>query len=1146
MRRLFLYALVLVTCLSGPVRAADDGEPGGLLVNFLEDTLSGDNRRVKVTGLEGALSSRATIERLTVSDEDGVWLTIVGAELDWNRLALVRGRFSVNALTADQIIVARRPKPDKTAEPLPSPEAQPFQLPELPVAIELGEIAVRRFELGAPVLGTAAELQIAGRLTLADGALDTGLSVTRLDRPGDEMELLAQFQNETRQIALDLRVIEDAGGLISTALNMPERPPLLLTAKGAGPVSDFTADIALATQDAQRLGGQVRLRGVPTPGAGTDTAEDAGTSIAFTADLSGDVTPMLPPDYRAFFGTDTRLNLSGRSDPDGRLEIGALALASDALTLDGRLAIAAGGKLDQVLMQGRIAPPSGAAVVLPLTGPRTALSAARFTLRLDASAGNEWDLILSADRLSRPDLTLRRAELTANGTLDQSQGLRLQGDLRAALTGLVFADDALNRAVGQDIEVQGGFATTGDGALALTGFELRGADYTASVDGTLAGLESGFEMDGRVRVGAADLSRFSGLAGRPIGGAATLQLDGKGAPLGGSFDFTLDVRGQDLTSGIDRLDALIAGQTILALDAARGPMELDIRAFALDAAALSASASGSLRSQGSVLRFQAALDDLARLTPAVTGPLTLTGDLRQDGRSWDGAVRLKGPERSFADLSGTFDPDGNADLDFDAVLDRIERFVPELAGTLSARGKARRAGGVWTVDADASGPSGIETRLTGSFDESAGTADMNATGQLRLEGANPFLTPNSVSGTARFDLALNGAPSLQALSGTITTSGARVAIPAVAQSLENIDATVTLADARATLAMTGALRAGGGFRVSGPVALTPPFDGRIAVDLLNLVLTDNISFTSSANGQLLLAGPLTAGPMLSGRIEFGETNINLSAVSGSAAAAPIPPIVHVGEPGAVHATRARAGLIDVGNGSGPAIGLDVTLLARNRVFASGFGLQAELGGALRLRGTTANVVPAGQIELIRGTLDIVGRRLKLTKGVVTMQGDLRPWVEFASTASTEDGQATIEIAGPIDTPKVSVYAEPERPSEEALAMLVFGSRVSELSPFALARMAASLATLGRAGGTQRRIKEATGVDTVDIGTDPSGAGQVGAGAYVSENVYTEFNVNTRGETELNLNLDVTKSLTLKGTMTNTGDTGVGLFYERDY
>ena len=1155
MKRHLAFVTIVTLSISVPAfaPAQEDGkdasESGGLLVGFLEDTLSDDSRQIKVTGLEGTFSSRATIQEIQVSDADGVWLTVRGAVLDWNRLALVRGRFSVNALTAEEIIVARAPLPS-TATDLPSPEATPFSLPDLPVSIELEEIGVDKLDLGADLMGIAAQLQLGGKLTLADGALDTDLGITRLDRPGDQIGLKASFANETRQIGLDLKLIEDAGGLVSTLLNMPDRPPLLLTAKGDGPVSDFTADLALVTGDAERLGGQVRLTGLEAP-EGADPADPVG--IAFAADLAGDVTPMLPEDYRSFFGTDTALTLRGQNDPDGRTEISTLDLHSDALTLTGNLAIAVSGQVEVLDMKGAITPPSGDSVVLPLSGPKTTLGAARFTLALDTDDGTGadagWDLLLSTDRLSRPELDLTRATLTGHGTLDQSAGFAIAGDINAALTGLSLADPAQQQAVGSDIALNGKIARDAGGAFEFNGFELHGSDYSATLDGTVGGFDTGLEVDARLRLGASDLSRFSAIAGQDLGGAVTAELVGEGKPLDGTFDFTLDMRADDLSAGIEQVDSLIAGPSTLSMKAARDTSGLTLHRFALDGQALSASASGSLKSSDSALTFAAALDDLARVTPSVSGPLKLSGDLKQAGTVWTGDVALKGPDSSRADLSGSFDPAGDADLQFDAALDRLERFVPELAGQLTAQGSASRTGGIWTVDAQAAGPSEITTRLTGSFDEAAGTADLDATGKLRLEGANPFLKPNSIIGAAAFDLKLQGEPSLGALSGTITTSGGRMAIPSAAQTLEDISGTVTLGQSRAVLAMNTRLGAGGQIRVSGPVALEAPFDGRITVDLLNLILTDNRSITSSANGQLVLAGPLTAGPKLSGQIEFGETNINLTTMSGSAAAASIPDgIRHVGEPAAVRATRDRAGLIETGDGgsSGPAIGLDISLLARNQVFARGFGLQAELGGALRVRGTTAAVEPSGQIDLIRGTLDLLGRRLKLTKGIVSLQGDLQPYVEFESTTTTEDGKATIQIAGPMDGPRISVYADPERPAEEALAMLVFGSRVSDLSPFMVAKMAASLATLGRSGGASDKVREATGVDTVDIGTDSSGAGQVGAGTYLTEDIYTDFTVNTKGDTTVNLNFDLTDSITVKGSVDNAGETGVGLFFERDY
>ena len=78
------------------------------------------------------------------------------------------------------------------------------------------------------------------------------------------------------------------------------------------------------------------------------------------------------------------------------------------------------------------------------------------------------------------------------------------------------------------------------------------------------------------------------------------------------------------------------------------------------------------------------------------------------------------------------------------------------------------------------------------------------------------------------------------------------------------------------------------------------------------------------------------------------------------------------------------------------------------------------------------------------------------------------------------------------------------------------------------------------------MRNATGAADVDIGADNLGAGQLGLGGYVADNVYTDFNVNTRGDSELSLNLDVTDSLTVQGTVDNEGETGFGLFFKRDY
>ncbi len=1360
MRRVTYPLLLCSVAFTVPAPVAAQDEGGSMIERFLQDTLSGDDQNVRVIGLQGALSSRATIQEITVADDQGVWLTIKNAELDWNRLGLLRGRFSVNTLTAQEVDIARAPGTTTKDAPPPSAETQPFQLPELPVSIEIGELRVDDLSLGEPLIGVAAELQVNGNLSLADGALDTTLDIDRLDRAGDTIDLTAGFDNSSRQIDLDLTVAEASGGLIATALGVPDTPPIELTAKGSGPVSDFTADIGLSSDQQLRVTGQVRLRSAVEGGTAAD-------GIAFTADLGGDLTPFLAEEMDTFFGTDTKLFVDGRTHPDGALDISDIEITSQALELKSQLSLGAGGTLELAALQGRITPPEGDSVVLPISGGDTSIGAAQISALFNAENGNLWDLSLTTNAVTTPNLKLDDARISGQGTLDQTDGLSVEGDLQAALNGIDLADPALNKAVGDQVTLDGQFDYGSDQSLQLSGFELVGSDYTLGADALISGLATGLQVDGAATLQAADLSRFSDLAQLQLGGEASVRVQGKGSPLERSFDGTVVVNGRDLSTGRDDIDPVITGETEITLDAKRGSDGVTIRAFSIDGDALTAQASGTVTTPdgnvtidgqasvnapdlsvfsglakrelagtvqarldgkgtvqtlefdgqasvigtdiqtgmsdidplltgritisldgarsgdqivirdatvngkaltaqvsatiddptgdfavdgsakvdvpdlslfsglagrelaGSVnadlsgkgaqgsrtfdvkgnvtaddigtgmdvvdnlvqgrttlnvdavnddqglnirtfrlngtaltanasgqldrsaggLTFSAALDDMARLSPTLSGPLRLEGNVAPTASGLEGTARLLGPESSYASLSGDFDTNGSADLDFDARLNRIERFAPDFPGTISATGKAQRDAGKWVIDARAEGPAQINSTVTGTFDETSGTADLKMRGGVNIGIANTFITPNSLQGTAQFDLALNGAPSLGALSGTISTSGTSMALPEVGQTITGISGAVTLGQSRATIDLQGGVRAGGGFTVRGPVDLTPPFNAQITTAINNLVLTDKLLFETTLNGQIAMTGALAGNSSVAGQINFGETNINLAAASGAVGAAPIPSIEHLNESQASFVTRERANLVEREDAekSNSRIALDIALLAPKAVFVRGRGVNAELGGRIQIGGTTTAVVPSGQIELIRGNIDILGRRLALTKGVVTLQGDLTPYIEFESSTSTSDGTATIEIEGPLDAPEIDVFSDPERPTEEALAMLLFGNRFSELSPFVIAQMAASLAQLNGAGGDATKgVRDATGVDTIDIGATEGGAGRLGAGAYLSDNLYTDFTVNTEGDTEVNLNLDVTDSFTVRGTVDGRGETGLGIFFERDY
>jgi translocation and assembly module TamB len=78
------------------------------------------------------------------------------------------------------------------------------------------------------------------------------------------------------------------------------------------------------------------------------------------------------------------------------------------------------------------------------------------------------------------------------------------------------------------------------------------------------------------------------------------------------------------------------------------------------------------------------------------------------------------------------------------------------------------------------------------------------------------------------------------------------------------------------------------------------------------------------------------------------------------------------------------------------------------------------------------------------------------------------------------------------------------------------------------------------------LRAGFGLDDLDVTTTDSGATAVRAGKYISENIYTDVTAASDGTGEVSLNLDITSSLKGKATLGSDGNSGIGIFFEKDY
>lgn len=607
----------------------------GFLTRLLEDNLSGAGRQVIIRGFEGALSSRATFEQITIADDDGTWLTLNEGAIQWNRSALLRGRIEIAELSASEILLPRLP--GTGGEKKPQAEAREFALPELPVSVNIDKIEADRVELGEPVIGLPAAISVAGSMSLAGGEGKADLTINRLDGPRGAFVLSAGYVNETKVLSLNLSLDEAADGLLVNLIDLYDKPSVSAQISGEGPLDGFTADLRLATSGQPRVTGRASLT--------AEASEDGAPGRAFRLELGGDIASLLPPDDRTFFGPNTQLLAEGWRGDDGRLNVPVLMIDTAALNVSGSVATnPQGAPQSAVLLMtlGRDAGASEVPVKLPGGGDGATVESGRLELQYDAAEGEGWTLDGYVGQLDQGKVKIGRLTLDGAGqvVLDEANALsEITGALDFGARQMEFEDAGLAQAVGEAITGDAVF-TYGGGQLEVSELAVHGADYGLSGYSLLSDLTGGLllslDMDARYQ----DLGRLSTLAGRPMSGRADASISGYYTILTKAFDIDARVEGNDISVDQEQLDSLLAGRSQIVLGARRDETGIDLRNFSVNAQRLAAEARGYLNSNSSDITAQISMPSLADIGSGYAG--SLQAEAKLNGAEGERQLSLSG------------------------------------------------------------------------------------------------------------------------------------------------------------------------------------------------------------------------------------------------------------------------------------------------------------------------------------------------------------------------------------------------------------------------------------------------------------------------------------------------------------------------
>ncbi len=766
-KHLLLYVVIAFVWATAAFAQDDDKD---WLTRQIQDALSGAGRAVSIDGFEGALSSTARFDRMTIADAQGIWLTLEGAELVWTRSALLRGRLEVEKLTAKRLDLPRLPVSEEEAV---QAEAEPFAftLPDLPVSIEIGALGIDQIDLGAPILGEPAQLKITANARYTDTEAFADFEATRTDGQRGQFDIEADLQRETNVLTLLLNLSEAEGGIASHLLDLPGDPSVDLRAEGSGPLDDFKTDLRLSTNGQERLAGDITLA-AQAPRRASSTSDRR-----LQANIGGDITALLAPTYRDFFGTNVRLRLDALREATGAIEVSDFALQSQAANLQGQVTLNAENWPTFVAITGTVAQADGTAVLLPGGGGTTTVE--RVDLSVDYDAGDDDSFRASFDvsGFAMPDVQVARSKLAMDGTLHGNLGSvgQFLADTTIDAAGISVADPALAEAVGDRLNgaVQINFIE--GQPLRLEQMDLQGTDYGLTGKLAINGPGEGLLTRADVQLAATDFSRFSGLAGQELDGQADLALKGTVTPLSGAFDITATGSTQDLAVGIPQADAVMAGRTLLSLQATRDEAGLRVRDLLLINDALELTGAARIATDDSAVEALFQLSDVALVAPQYDGPIIVSAKATQDARGWTVDAQTEGPYQAALTAKGLA-TGPNAALDFTANVPDVAPFAAgarqDLNGPVQATGQLARTIDGWHLRTQATGPYQVSAKVAGqvapaidvTFDASVpeinalvpqARGPLRAEGRLRQQGEN-FFIDTSASGPFAARAAVEG------------------------------------------------------------------------------------------------------------------------------------------------------------------------------------------------------------------------------------------------------------------------------------------------------------------------------------------------------------------------------------------------------
>jgi translocation and assembly module TamB len=169
--------------------------------------------------------------------------------------------------------------------------------------------------------------------------------------------------------------------------------------------------------------------------------------------------------------------------------------------------------------------------------------------------------------------------------------------------------------------------------------------------------------------------------------------------------------------------------------------------------------------------------------------------------------------------------------------------------------------------------------------------------------------------------------------------------------------------------------------------------------------------------------------------------------------------------------------------------LDVGINLNDRFTVRGYGLDALLGGTVRIATRGDSLSATGTVRTVRGEYAAFGQPLNIERGALVFTGPLgNPSLDLRAVRKMQTVEVGVEVGGSLQRPIVRLVSNPDMPDSDRLGWLTLGRDPQNANRAELALLQAASLSMAGSGGKplQRQLAEGVGLDEIGLGRDEDG------------------------------------------------------------